>query len=177
MGKSKELHKKSKYADPSPYPAIRVQAPNLYYAELLMDDYAGLVSELTAINQYFYHYAVTEAVNKKVAELLEHISITEMKHLEMLAKTIILLGGNPVYRGSYSTRNNFWNGSFVYYGCNLCDRLRADLDSEYKAVENYQENILVIKDPYVQAILQRIILDECVHIKLFKEAIEKYCIR
>lgn len=146
-----EMHKRAGYADPSPYPEIKVIKPNLY------------------------HYFFFKDIDKELGELLENVSITEMFHMEILASTIKKLGGNPLIRGSYSTCNNFWNGSFIYYGKHLCERLKADIDSEYKAIDEYQKHICMINDPYVQKILRRIILDEKVHIKLFNKALLKFC--
>lgn len=94
-----ELHRRENYADPSPYPEIKVLAPNPYYAEILMGDYAGVVSEFTAINQYLYHYFVLKGIDRELGRLLENIAITEMLHMEILAATIILLGGKPLFRG------------------------------------------------------------------------------
>ena len=39
-----------------PYPKIEVEEKNSYYAKLLYDDYAGNVSETTAIFLYIYTY-------------------------------------------------------------------------------------------------------------------------
>lgn len=170
-----ESHKRAKYADPSPYPEIKVVGPNPCYACLLMDDYAGVVSEFTAISQYIYHHFYFKDIDKNLGELMENVSITEMLHLEMLADTIKKLDGNPLIKGSYSTMGNFWNGSFIYYGINLCEQLKADIDSEFKAIEEYRKHIYMIGDPNIKAILKRIILDEKVHIRLFNEALYKYC--
>lgn len=162
-------------SDPSPYPEVKVLNPNLNYAEILMDDYAGVVSEFTAISQYLYHYFLFKRIDKELGELLENVSITEMLHMEILANTIIELGGNPLIRGSNSTHGNFWSGQFIDYGTNLCEQIKADIDAEYKAIEEYQKHIYYIGDPHVQAILQRIILDEKVHIRLFNQALLKFC--
>ena len=174
-GANYEMHKREGYSDPSPYPEIKVQGPNLHYAELLMDDYAGIVSEFTAINQYLYHYFFFKDYDKKLGELLENISISEMLHMEILAELIKKLGGKPVIRGSYSTSGNFWVGSYIYYGSNLCEQLRADINAEYKAIVEYQKHIHSIADPYIKAILHRIILDEKVHIHLFNQALAQFC--
>ena len=37
-----------------PYPKIQVEKPNTYYANLLLNDYAGINSELTSITQYIF---------------------------------------------------------------------------------------------------------------------------
>jgi bacterioferritin len=162
------------YASPLPYPEIKVLEPNKNYAEILIDAYAGTVSELTAINQYLYHHFVVNKQDKELKDLFRNIAIIEMKHLDMLGETIKLLGTNPVYRGGNSTRGDYWNGSLVYYGNSICEQLEADLDSELKAIEYYQKSINIIKDKYIQDILNRIILDEKVHVELFKQTLIKY---
>ncbi|WP_373898191.1 ferritin-like domain-containing protein [Haloimpatiens sp. FM7315] len=175
MDNNHKEHLKGIYSDPSDYPQIKVTGPNLYYASLLMDDYAGAVSEFTAINQYLYHHFFFEEISEYLGKLLENVSIVEMWHLEILADLIKKLGGNPIIAGSYSTYGTFWNGSFVYYGMTTCDRLKGDIDSEYRAIEEYEKHIFMINDPYIKKILKRIILDEKVHIKLFNQALLKYC--
>ena len=171
-----ERHKRGKYSDPSPYPEVKVLSPNLNYAEILMDDYAGVVSEFTAISQYLYHHFLFKQIDKELGELLENVAITEMLHMEILADTIKKLGGNPVIRGSNSTlHGNFWSGKYIYYGTNICKQLKADIVAEYKAIAEYQKHIYYIGDFHVQAILQRIILDEKVHIRLFSQALQKFC--
>ncbi|CQR70848.1 ferritin-like domain-containing protein [Sporomusa ovata] len=170
-----DKHKRPYYSDPSPYPEIRVVEPNLHYARLLMDDYAGVVSEFTAISQYLYHYFFSKNIDEKLGKLFENVSINEMLHMEILADIIIMLGGDPQIRGSFSTNNQFWNGKFIYYGDDLCEQLKADIEAEYTAIEEYRKHIQLIDDHHIQAILKRIILDEKVHIRLFNKALFKFC--
>ncbi|KUO62568.1 MAG: bacterioferritin [Gracilibacter sp. BRH_c7a] len=170
-----ERHKRREYSDPSPYPQIKVLSPNIHYANLLMDDYAGVVSEFTAINQYLYHYFFFKDIDEKLGTLLENVSINEMLHMEILAETIKKLGGNPIIRGSHSTQGNYWSGRFVYYGTHVCDQLKADIDAEHKAIQEYRKHIHYIQDPFVQAILERVILDEIVHIRLFNQVLLQFC--
>lgn len=175
MGINYGIHKRAGFSDPSPYPEIRVEAPNQAYLEMIMDDYAGIVSEFTAINQYLYHYFETKKYDD-LSEMFESIAINEMLHMEILSKLINLLGGRPFFRGGASTRGNDWSPRFVYYGCNICDMLHADLNSEFKAIKNYQEHIRLIDDKYIKKILERIILDERVHVEHYKNAIDNYCL-
>lgn len=170
-----ERHSKVKCSDSSPYPEIKVKCANIYYAELLMEDYAGAESELSAINQYIYHHYFAEKIKSSLGELLHQIAIVEMKHLEILADLIIKLGGNPIYRGSCSTCGNYWNAGYVKYGMTVCEQLKADIDHEYVAIRNYENHIKMICDPCIEAILKRIILDEKIHIKLLNEALKDYC--
>lgn len=164
-----------RYAIDKPYPAIRVQGPNPYYANLLQDDYSGYVSEFTAIAQYLYHHFYFQRVDEELGKLLEGISIIEMHHMEMLAELIIQLGGDPRYGGTQSTGCQYWSGVFPGYGYTLCERLQLDLKAERDAIQIYRYHIQLIHDPCVQAVLERIILDEEHHICLFEEQYEKFC--
>lgn len=165
-----------KCAYPAPYPEVQVATPNPYWAQLLLEDYAGPKSELSAINQYVYHHVVLAPDFEEIANLLECIALVEMHHLEILAETILKLGVDPRYRTiEGNSREQYWNASFVYYGTSLCDRLTSDLAGEWAAVANYRKHQQVINDPYVQNILERIILDELHHIVLFNQMIDKYC--
>lgn len=159
----------SVYHSNLPFPEIKVSEKNLSYASLLKNDYAGYVSELTSLSQYFYHYIVLENTDKEIAEMLQNISVIETFHLEVLAKLIYLLGDKP----KYFAQNNYWNAEYITYGTNILDQLEADLQNELDAIENYEKNIALIKDPFIVNILQRIILDEEVHVRLFEKAIQK----
>lgn len=165
--KEKENNKNFMSASNLPYPPISVQKPNKYYALLLLEDYTGVVSEMTAINQYIYHDFTIYNTNPKIAKVLEHIAIVEMHHLDILAQLIILLGGNP----TFYNQGNYWNGSYVYYGNNVLEKLIADLNAEKEAIKNYQLHIKIINDPYIKNILSRIVIDEEIHVQIFNDLI------
>ncbi|HBX24634.1 MAG TPA: bacterioferritin [Desulfotomaculum sp.] len=160
---------------PVPYPEVKVQRPNRFYAELLLEDYAGQVSETTAINQYFHHHIMFEERYPDLAELEECLSIIEMWHLEMLGETIRLLGVDPQLRTLTTNKQTYWCADYVYYGTALCDRLAADVAAEKAAIANYREHQRLIRDPHIVEMLERIIMDEEHHLKLFTEAMNKYC--
>lgn len=167
-----DMHMRPGFADPSPYPEVKVSAPNSYYAKLIMDDYAGKISEFTAIAQYLHHNFTIKSKYPDLAKIIESISITEMHHIEMLADMLKKLGVDPIFKNG---SNTLWTASYVYYGVNVCDKLKSDLKSEYDAIKNYEIHIQLIKDPYIQEVLKRIVLDEKVHVKIFEEQIKKYC--
>ncbi|MFZ5648529.1 MAG: ferritin-like domain-containing protein [Bacillota bacterium] len=159
---------------PEPYPEIRVVRQNQYYAMLLLEDYAGMVSEMTAISQYFYHHLTFEEYSD-LAELEECISIIEMHHLELLGETIRMLGVPPELRTLTNNQRTYWNAAYVYYGSNVCDRLASDIAAERAAIQQYRYHQQLIDDPYIRELLERIIMDELHHLKLFSEAAVRYC--
>ena len=159
---------------PEPYPEPRVVRPNHFYAMLLLEDYVGNVSEMTAINQYFYHH-LTFKNYEDLAELEECIAIIEMHHLELLGETILLLGVAPEFRTTTNNHPAYWNASYVYYGNNLCDRLASDITAEKMAIQQYRQHQQLIDDPNIKELLERIIKDEEYHLRLFSEAAARYC--
>lgn len=166
---------RDKYRLPDPYPEIRVVGKNPFYAQLLLDDYAGKVSETTAIMQYVHHHMEMEATPgwQEMADLLEGVSIVEMEHMEMLGETIILLGECPRYCDS---QQQPWTPLYVEY-CDFdpCSQLRADIKGEQDAIHQYRAHIQMIQDPNIQALITRIIKDEEHHIQLFTEQLSRLC--
>lgn len=86
-----DISKHTKYIANLPYPEPRVESPNVQYANILLRDYSGAVSEFTAVNLYVYQHFVSDEEYEDYAELIGGISMAEMKHLELLGETIKLL--------------------------------------------------------------------------------------
>jgi bacterioferritin len=170
-----EEHTRRWCALPDPYPDPKVSQPNFYYATLLLEDYAGVVSELTAINLYMHHHFMFEDRYEDLAELEECIAIIEMHHLELLAQTILLLGVDPKYRTLTNNSPTFWDASYVFYGKEICDRLAADIAAEKQAIRQYRKHQHLIDDIHIQNLLERIIKDEEYHLMLFTQAASRYC--
>jgi bacterioferritin len=153
-----------------PYPEAEVEGQNPRYATLLMDAYAdGEKAELTAITQYMHHHLTIE--NKEIANAELCISLTEMKHLELLGDLIKMLGGNPKYRRSNKA---WWDGGQVAYGDTTEFKLKLDIDSEKAAIEGYKTLISEIKDKHIRKILHRILEDEIVHLNILVSLYNKY---
>lgn len=149
----------------SAYPPIHPQE-NPCYARLLAEDYAGVHSELTAIMQYVYQSVQTQA-EPALSKTLARIAQDEMHHLQILAKLIHALGGDPQYRARTNpTMGHFWSGQNVCYQTSVPDLLFQDIQGEKAAIEGYRRRIACIVDESVRENLQRIILDEERHLAL-----------
>ncbi len=156
-----------------PYPELKVERENLRYARLLREDMAGRVSEFTAVSLYLYHHNDIEERFEETAELLEAVSIVEMRHMEMLAELIMMLGGDPVYA---DRRGRPWSARYVdYLTGRPCSQIKADIAAEKAAIEQYRYHISVIDDRFIKRVLERIILDEMLHLKLFTDELKKVC--
>ena len=158
-----------------PYPEVKVEEKNDYYADILSLDYAGSVSELTASLLYSYQHFNTFDNNIEFSKVIEEISIVEMTHLEMLGKTIKLLGKDPIYKSCEALRGDciMWNSNNINYTTNLKEMLKVDINSEKEAIRNYEHHKKIINDKYIKNMLGRIILDERRHLEIFNEMYDK----
>ncbi|MDD4839120.1 MAG: manganese catalase family protein [Clostridia bacterium] len=152
----------TKFASELPYPEI-IPVENLHDAKLLMPNYGGAAGELTAILTYSYQ-AYISWQDESLNYILEHIGIAEMHHHEMLGEAIYKLGGYPIMAG-----RNYWNGSYVDYTVDPIRFIEKNIAGEELAILNYERTILNLQEEQVKLLIERIILDEELHIKIFKE--------
>lgn len=163
-----------------PFPEIKIEKPNIAYANLLHDPYASsITSELQAITQYIYHHETIE--NERVSKTLMCIAIVEMRHLDTLSSLINKLGGNPVFCDSIG--NWFMAGKLAYFYNDaldkdnnlLCKKIESDISGEKEAIRGYKNLLLQIDDKYIKKVLEKIISDEEVHIHILNGILKDYC--
>ncbi len=162
----------SPYAAPGPYPPLLVERQNLAYAQMLLFDMASCKSETTSVTQYIYHSWVLDRRYANAAKTLHGIAVVEMHHMGMLGQLILLLGGDPRYISTQNNRRAVWNGGMVRYAKDLRPAIRDDILLEQAAIETYTKQTKVIKDPYIVAVIERILRDEHYHMELFHQLLE-----
>ncbi len=150
------------------YPPVKTEGRNLRYAAILSQDFAGVVSEMTAITQYLYQHLIISSSNKELASALECIAVVEMHHLEMIGELITDLGGDPQFRVMGGKNRAYWSGRYPLYLQNPRRFLMENIKAEQQAIRTYRVNISQIDDMFVKKVLERIILDEENHIKIFE---------
>ena len=153
------------YLDSEPYPTVgKGSDPNT--VRMLKEDYAGAVSEMTAVSQYVYQN-ILSTDNESFANAILQIGIVEMSHLDMLGDAILALGGNP----TFGNGSIFWQGKLVNYARTLPEMLRADIEAETQAIANYTRHAANTTNASVRALLLRIIKDEQLHLRFFRETL------
>lgn len=153
------------YLDTEPYPTVdKGSDPNT--VRMLKEDYAGAVSEMTAVAQYIYQN-ILSTDNESYANAILQIAIVEMSHLDMLGDAILALGGNP----TFGNGSIFWQPKSVNYATTLPEMLRANIDSESQAIANYTRHAQNTRNASARALLQRIIKDEQLHLRFFRETL------
>lgn len=156
------------YTLKNPYPIPKVEKENKEYAYLLLEDYAGINSEETAIHTYLYQSFI-QTEFKELEEILLTISKVEMHHLRLIGKTIRLLGIDPCYYTFSSTKTaKYWNASYVCYEKDVKKLLEHNIQQEKDAILKYRLHQKEIKDKYIKELLERIIQDELLHVQIFE---------
>jgi bacterioferritin len=117
-----------------------------------------LADELTAINQYIVHSEMCANWGyEKLHNNFEKRAVEEMKHAESLIARILFLEGTPVVSelGKLSI------------GATIPQQLQYDHEDELKAIQAYNEAILLAgdaKDFATREILEKILNDEDRHL-------------
>ena len=164
------------YQSKIPYPKVEVETKNYMYANLIRKSYAGEVSEDTLIHLYFYQSLILKDKYPEVSKILEKISVVEMKHLEILGRLIYLLGVKPIYSSPYKNNiSKYFNASYVKYNDKLKEILLINIEAETQAIYYYNYLIKVIEDKYIINIIKRILVDEQIHLDIFKNLYQEYC--
>ena len=164
-----------KYYVDIPYPKIQIERPNIEYAKLLSNVYAGEISEESCISLYIFEHISLSNIYQEYAEVLKKIAIVEMHHLEMLGELINLLGMEPVFMSYDKLQKTLipWNACYINYDTNIKDIIDLDIQAEENAIACYQYILTIVKDKYIIQILERIIMDEELHLSIFRSFKEK----
>lgn len=158
-----------------PYPEIMKYNENLILAKIIHESYAGVVSELTATNNYSYQFISLNHEFKELRKALEVIAITEMKHLTILGTIIKNLGGNPKFVFKNELNNTiYWDSSIVYYCDDIPSLLKHNINNEKEAIKYYNYIIDNTDNDNIKAIIERIILDEKNHINIFNSFLKQF---
>lgn len=155
-----------------PYPKVD-NTNDLYSAEVISHAYATLQGELSATLQYVFQHFQFDQIDSEDAETLMEISLAEMKHFELLGESILALGGQPTYV-QFPGSKVWYNTSTVSQSTTPQKMLMDDIVGEMGAIECYQKMLQVLKNEQVSALIERIILDEQLHLLTLKKLLEKY---
>ncbi|MEG0026173.1 MAG: manganese catalase family protein [Bacilli bacterium] len=162
------------YQSTLPYPKIKVVKQNQLYAEILSSSYAGANSELSAIHLYIYQYLIEENSFSQYHEILKEIAKVEMHHLNMLGQIIMKLGKEPKFNSYDNMKITPWSTTNINYKTDLLTMLEIDIKGEQTAIKNYQKQIKQIDDIYIKDLLNRIILDEQIHLTIFEKLYQEF---
>lgn len=162
-------------ADPAAYPPVRVKGPDPMCARAMLANLGGSASEMSTVAQYFYSSTVLEASYPRVAEYFHRIAVVEMRHLSILAELALLLGGEPRLWSYVNGRPAYWNAGVLTYSHELPALLNRAVTGESRTITEYRRLADQVTDPHIQAILERLVLDEEQHLLIFRRLTQECC--
>lgn len=164
-----------KYHIDAPYPKIEKMIPNPTYGKMILDNVGGMNSEMSAISSYIYNHVIASNINDYLQTIFLQISITEMRHLDIFSELAFKLGMDPRLWSCSDEYNEYWSPSYLNYPNQLDALLENAIINEKRAIEKYTYQASVINDPKIVAILQRIILDEELHVQILESVYAQFC--
>ena len=167
---------------PKSYPIAAAQTKNQQYVRMIRNAYCGSgCPELDAVMQYFYHSLILRECTPQVSREISNIAICEMHHLELLGQLLCSMGSEPKFFASHclphGMQNVWWSarpGRIVYAG-ELGPALRADIQLKTGIIENYRRIVREISDSGIVRLLERILLDEEEHLRIFTALLQRFC--
>lgn len=156
-----------------PYPSAEDLTKDVKSGNIISFGYATLKGEIAAVLQYVYHHFFFDLLDKGDADTMMAIAVAEMTHVNILGETMLKLGVNPRYVQCPNT-NAYFNTSQISRATSPTKMLMDDIQSEMGAIADYQKMLFVLQNEKVAAIIQRIVLDEQLHLETFKKMLEKY---
>ncbi len=120
----------------------------------------AIQSEIGAIMQYMAgHYRMPKDKHPVIREMLERISVEEMKHAESFSKRVVALNGREAI-----------TPDIVHFSNDLVEIMDLNEKSEDGAIEMYQKHIKICEEEQdfeTKAIYEDVLKDEIRHKKIF----------
>lgn len=162
------------FCDDTPYPPVAVDGKNPQYAAAILSNIGSCNSEMSAVSLYFYNSLVTREFFQEVAECFHRISLVEMHHLDIFGELAQKLGTDPRLWSYNKGRMYYWCPGCNQYPTNLAALLTNAITGEKEAIYKYHAQSEWIQDGHIRAILNRIIADEELHIRIFNTLLAEF---
>ncbi len=151
-----------------PYPKITESNLNRYDTQMILRLYA---EKLVSIHDYIYYNLLFSELNPELADILECISIAEMKHFKLYAKLLLLSGIHPGYKALLPYLRKEGRGMSSTNIDNALERLHG---AEQLSASNTRLVLSQANDTSAVRVLKRIVEDEDHHVKILSALRKKY---
>ena len=153
-----------------PYPAVRVDAKNPVYARVMLGNIGDQSSEMSAFALYLYNQTITPG-EPEISAAFRAVAQVEKKHLELLCNAAFQLGADPrlwAVTGNSAQPMRYWSPGLLSYTANPRAMLQNALALERAAIARYEQQTREIKDDGLLLLLRRLLLDESMHVEIFR---------
>lgn len=162
----------SSFADPSPYPPLCIERPNPAYAAEMLSNLGACCSEMSTVSLYIYNSTILTDRNPEYAQIFHKLGMVEMHHLNIFSHLAHMLGADPRLWTCSGKRPCYWSPACNRYPMQPEPLIRNSLQGEQDTILKYRRQAAQICDAHVVDLLNRIILDEQLHVQIFREMLE-----
>lgn len=158
-----------------PYPATDGICRDAYSLRIISPAYASPQGELNSALQFQYHSFFFERERHgRIAETLKGISVCDMRHLDLLGKTILALGAAPIYAQNPQSAFNFYSAKYVAFSSSLRHMLEDDVRGKRCAIAMYSRMLKSLVNAQVRSLISRILDDEKMHLETLAEILSDF---
>ncbi|MBQ3219692.1 MAG: manganese catalase family protein [Clostridia bacterium] len=161
-----------------PYPKIENAICDKHSATVISPAYCGLYGELSAILSYTYqNFNFKFLDDLDTAELFMGIGIVEMQHFQILGETLCSLGVDPIFTVYPPYKSDFYSTSSIIFSRSPEKMLMDAITGELVAINEYKRMLKCLKNEQVATVIERIVLDEELHVRVLKEKFNAYDVK
>ncbi|WP_016949195.1 manganese catalase family protein [Anabaena sp. PCC 7108] len=168
-----------------PIHAVKVDAADPRFAQLLLEQFGGATGELSAALQYWVQSFHVE--NSGIRDMLQDIAIEEFGHLEMVGQLIEAHTKNTDQTEAYKSslfavrgvgphfldsQGNAWSAKYLNEGGDVVRDLRANIAAEAGARQTYEALIKLATDEGTKKTLVHLLTREISHTQMFMKALD-----
>ncbi|MCL2495647.1 MAG: ferritin-like domain-containing protein [Oscillospiraceae bacterium] len=157
-----------------PYPPVRVEAKNPAYARIMLGNIGDQNSETSSFALYLYNQVITSN-DPELSAAFRAVAETERRHLELLSQMAFQLGADPrmwAVTGNAAQPMRWWSPGLLTYTANTRSMLQNALALERATIAKYERQAQEIRDDGVLLLLRRILLDESMHVEVFRSLLD-----
>ena len=155
------------------WPPLKIERPNPQYAAEMLSNIGSCNSEMSAVSLYLYNNIILTDTNREFAEIFHKISVVEMHHWQIYAQLAHMLGADPRLWSFQNNRPSYWSPGCNRYPQQLKSLLENSLQGEQEAISKYTRQTECIQDAHIVDLINRIILDEKLHVEIFQEMLSQ----
>lgn len=160
----------------APFPEIKIDGTNKYYARILLKNYAGKGFELSMALNYIYQKIIFKFSYGELSDVLDDFIEDKLHHIELFGELILKLDVDPKFRDYIFGRAEYFRTTpdFVGYEQDIQTILKKNIEREKNAMNTYLRQADMISDSNIGAVLRRIAQNNEHHAKVFKEILIQY---
>lgn len=140
--------------------ASKIKVSKEEYGKMILDDIGAMNSKMSLLMQYFYSSIIIEDKLPKISQLFDQIVEIEANHLKILMKLALKLQVDPRLWTYQNDQCSYWSPAYLNYPQHINQILTTLIKQTANEIDKYVNQMTIIDDASIKAILNQMISDE-----------------